>query len=51
MSMNLKIEFILMGVFEMSLSIFMAYIDYCKKKNKEPNIIELYIWKKKYNDR
>lgn len=35
----------------MSLSIFMAYIDYCKDKYKEPNIQELQQWKKKYNNR
>ena len=40
-----------MEVFKMSLSIFMAYIDYCKREHKEPSVEELYQWKKKYNHR
>lgn len=35
----------------MSVSIFFAYIDYCKGNNKEPDPEELQQWKKKYNNR
>lgn len=35
----------------MSVAIFQAYIDYCKRKNKTPDSAELQEWKKKYNNR
>lgn len=35
----------------MSIPIFLAYIDYCKINNKEPDTKELQQWKKKYNHR
>lgn len=35
----------------MSVSIFIAYIDYCKEKHKVPEVKELLEWKAKYNYR
>lgn len=35
----------------MSVSIFLAYIDFCRENYKEPNLVELRQWKEKYNYR
>lgn len=35
----------------MSVSIFLAYMDYCKVNNKQPKVKELHQWKIKYNYR
>ncbi|MBP1866587.1 hypothetical protein BD780_003858 [Clostridium tetanomorphum] len=35
----------------MAVPIFLAYIDYCKSNNLKPNIRELRVWKKLYNNR
>lgn len=35
----------------MSVPIFLAYMDYCKENDIEPNIKDLRLWKKLYNNR
>lgn len=35
----------------MSVSIFLAYMDYCKENHKQPELKELQQWKEKYNHR
>lgn len=35
----------------MSVPIFLSYMDYCRKKHKNPTLRELHEWKMKYNHR